>query len=320
MEDPFNTARFHKEAPPSVILMVDDNATNLDALKAVLDGQGYRLLVAKSGEAALRVAGLNPPAVVLLDINMPEMDGFEVCRHLKENPVTRDSMVVFLSARDDHEDKIAGLELGAIDYIEKPFNGEELLARVRGHEENYRRQQALRRQNNELKKTAVHSFRRLDPMVVASIIADGESERIEFKSTLRLNLHTEKNGKEIENASLKTIAAYLNSNGGMLFIGVRDDGSILGVGADGFPSDDRFLLHLKNLVRDYIGIQFARYLEISLHELDGQKVCAVQCLPSREPVFFRRDNQEYFYVRVGPSTQPLSPSQLMAYITSRKEV
>jgi CheY-like chemotaxis protein len=256
---------------------------------------------------------------VLLDINMPGMDGFEVCRQLKESPVTRDSMVVFLSSRDDCADKVAGLELGAIDYIAKPFNGEELLARVRGHEENYRRQQALRRQNQELKKSAARSFRRLDPVAVASMIADGESEHSEFKSTLRLNLHTEKNGKEIENASLKTIAAFLNSSGGTLLIGVCDDGSIHGIEADGFPNDDRFLLHLKNLVRDYIGIQFARYLDITIHELDGKKVCAVQCLPGKDPVFFRRDNQECFYVRVGPSTQALTPSQLMAYITSRKE-
>jgi putative two-component system response regulator len=318
-DDSYNTARFLKEVPASVILMVDDNATNLEALKAVLGGHGYRLLIAKSGEMALQAAEKNPPAVVLLDINMPQMDGFEVCRRLKGNPVTKDSMVVFLSARGEQEDKVAGLELGAIDYIEKPFNGDELLARVKGHEENYRRQLALRRQNQELKLSAAQSFRRLDPGSVTSIIADGESERVEFKSTLRLNLHAEKNGKEIENASLKTIAAYLNSNGGTLFIGVRDDGSIHGIESDGFSNDDRFLLHLKNLVRDYIGIQFARYIETTLHELEGKKVCVVQCLSSTEPVFFRRDNQEYFYVRVGPSTQALTPSQLMAYITSRKE-
>lgn len=70
-------------------------------------------------------------------------------------------------------------------------------------------------------------------------------------------------------------------------------------------------------MRDYIGIQFARYLEISVHELDGKPAAVVQCLPSKDPVFFRRDNQEHFFVRVGPSTQALTPSQLIAYIKTR---
>ena len=95
------------------------------------------------------------------------------------------------------------------------------------------------------------------------------------------------------------------------------DGTVHGLDSDGFGNDDRFLLHLKNLVRDYIGIQFARYMEISLHDLEGGQVALVQSLPSKDPVFFRRDKQEYFYVRVGPSTQALTPSQLISYIATR---
>lgn len=319
MEDPFNTTQFRKDAEPSVILLVDDNAANLQVLGQALAGQGYRLLVANSGESALKIACNEIPAVVLLDINMPGMDGFEVCKKLKANEETKDTMIVFLSARDGREDRIAGLEIGAIDYIEKPFDAEELLVRVKGHEENYCRQKTLQRQNRELKKVASHSFRRLDGEALSDLISSGESERVEFKSTLRHNLHTQKHDKAMENAVLKTLAAFLNSNGGALLIGVTDDGEIGGLEPDGFPNDDRFLLHLKNLVRDYIGIQFARNMEITVHERAGNKFAVVQCLPSKEPVFFRRDKQEYFYVRVGPSTQALTPSQLMAYITSRKE-
>ena len=319
MEESYNTARFRREEPPSVILLVDDNATNLQVLNNTLEGQGYRILVAKSGEMALKVAEKNPPAVVLLDINMPGMDGFEVCRQMKASEATKDTMVVFLSSRDGREDKIAGLEMGAIDYIEKPFDADELLVRVKGHEENYRQQKILRRQNQELKKAAVESFRRLNTASVEGLIATGEDERTEFKSTLRFNLHTKKNDKAMENAVLKTVAAFLNSNGGTLLIGVEDDGVIHGLTSDQFGNDDRFLLHLKNLVRDYIGIQFARYMEISLHELEGGQVAAVQCLPCRDPVFFRRDKQEHFFVRVGPSTQALTPSQLIAYINTRNQ-
>lgn len=95
MDESYNTEHFRKEEPPSVILLVDDNATNLQVLHNVLDDQGYRILVAKSGETALSVAAKNPPAVVLLDINMPGMDGFEVCRKLKAETATKDSTIAF---------------------------------------------------------------------------------------------------------------------------------------------------------------------------------------------------------------------------------
>ncbi len=117
----------------STILLVDDNPTNLQLLFSTLKGLGHKLLVAKSGEDALKVAQWAHPDLILLDIMMSGMDGFEACRKLKENPQTQDIAVIFLSALDDTGDKIKGLSMGAVDYIAKPFQAEEVIARVETH-------------------------------------------------------------------------------------------------------------------------------------------------------------------------------------------
>jgi PAS domain S-box-containing protein len=122
-----------RQSHQSTILLVDDNPTNLQLLFGTLKGLGHKLLVAKSGEDALRVAQWSHPDLVLLDILMYGMDGFETCERLKADPETRDIAVIFLSALDDTDDKIKGLSLGAVDYIAKPFQAEEVIARVEAH-------------------------------------------------------------------------------------------------------------------------------------------------------------------------------------------
>ena len=113
------------------ILLVDDNPTNLQVLVQTLSGQGYKLLVAKNGEDALAIARKAHPALILLDIMMPGLDGYEVCRLLKTDPETEAAAVIFLSALNDTENKVRGLDLGAVDYVSKPFQAEEVVARVR---------------------------------------------------------------------------------------------------------------------------------------------------------------------------------------------
>jgi DNA-binding response OmpR family regulator len=115
------------------ILLVDDNVTNLQVLHQTLDGRGYKLLIAKNGASALAIAEKAKPSLILLDIMMPEMDGYEVCRRLKGNPALSDIPVIYLSAMTDTEDKVKGFELGAVDYITKPFQPEEVIARVNTH-------------------------------------------------------------------------------------------------------------------------------------------------------------------------------------------
>ena len=137
-------------APPSTILVVDDSATNLQVLVRTLHGSGHRILAARDGVTALDIARRAKPDLILLDVMMPGMDGFEVCRILKSAPETRHTVVIFLSARGEVADKVSGLELGAIDYITKPIQGEEVLARVAAHLSRQHLEQALRQSRDRL--------------------------------------------------------------------------------------------------------------------------------------------------------------------------
>jgi DNA-binding NtrC family response regulator len=112
------------------VLLVDDDATNLDVLRHTLDGHGYHLFVTRSGENAIEVARKVHPLLILLDIVMPGIDGYETCRRLKQDPDTHDAAVIFLSSLDDTKDKVRGLEVGAVDFVSKPFQSEEVVARV----------------------------------------------------------------------------------------------------------------------------------------------------------------------------------------------
>jgi two-component system sensor histidine kinase/response regulator len=117
-------------AKPSFILIVDDTPKNLQVLGNILKAADYHFTPASSGKQALKIIEKRPPNVILLDIMMPDMDGFEVCTRLKASPATRDIPVIFLTAKMDIEDIVKGFELGAVDYITKPFRKEELLARI----------------------------------------------------------------------------------------------------------------------------------------------------------------------------------------------
>jgi putative two-component system response regulator len=134
------------------ILMVDDNPANLQVLQTILEGQGCRLLTARDGAGALSVATKEKPDVILLDIMMPDMDGFDVCRNLKADPATFEIPVILLSAPEMTEDKVRGLEMGAVDYISKPFQPEEVIARVTTHLTLRYLERQLRIANSELKE------------------------------------------------------------------------------------------------------------------------------------------------------------------------
>lgn len=115
------------------ILAVDDTPASLRLLTDILKAEGYEVRSAISGELALHAATLNPPELVLLDVRMPEMDGYEVCRRLKAQLATRDVPVIFVSAISETDEKVHGFEMGAVDFVTKPYQRDELLARVRTH-------------------------------------------------------------------------------------------------------------------------------------------------------------------------------------------
>ncbi len=135
------------------ILIVDDTPANLRLLSNMLKEQDYKVRSAPNGELALKSARAIPPDLILLDIKMPGMNGYEVCEQLKADPRTRDIPVIFISALDQTEDKVRALTFGGVDYITKPFQVEEVLARVETHLAVHSLQQRLAAANEELKES-----------------------------------------------------------------------------------------------------------------------------------------------------------------------
>lgn len=125
------------------ILIVDDVPKNLQVIGSHLSNEGYELVMATSGEAALKAVKEEPPDLILLDINMPGIDGYQVCKKLKASEEYKDIPIIFLTARADKEDLVQGFEAGAVDYVTKPFNKSELIARVKTHIELYKLKQEL---------------------------------------------------------------------------------------------------------------------------------------------------------------------------------
>ncbi|MBE9226064.1 response regulator [Phormidium sp. LEGE 05292] len=135
-----------------IILIVDDTPTNLEVLLDLLEADGFKVVVAEDGERAIGLAEYAPPDLILLDVLMPGIDGFETCRRLKINSITKEIPVIFLTAVTDNVDKVKGLHLGAVDYITKPLNHEEVLARVNTHFRLQNLTKRLTEQNERLEK------------------------------------------------------------------------------------------------------------------------------------------------------------------------
>jgi hypothetical protein len=153
-------------------------------------------------------------------------------------------------------------------------------------------------------------------------ISHGETATLEFKSSLRYNVRADKMDKDIENSVLKTVVAFCNTKGGELLIGVADDKSIVGVEHDGFPNEDKFQLHLRNLLMNRIVPSVAEFVEFSMVTIDGHSICHVTCKQSRrQEIWLQPDKNspELFYIRIGPSSTELQPRQAFAYIKEHFE-
>ena len=160
-------------------------------------------------------------------------------------------------------------------------------------------------------------FSQLKNSIWTRVIDNGESEQVEFKSTLRINLHTEMKDPRIETAVLKTIAGFLNTNGGKLVIGVSDDGTPVGIEADQFPNEDKMSLHLVNIVKERMSPLALTYMHSNFEDYDSKRVLVIRCQRSPPAVFVKDGSVERFYVRTGPSTTELRASQTQEYISKR---
>ena len=163
-----------------------------------------------------------------------------------------------------------------------------------------------------------------DKDALLALIREGESFDLEFKSTIRFNLKTGEKDKRMEKAVLKTLVAFLNSDGGTLLVGVEDDGNILGVDIEGFDSCDKMNLHIINLISSQIGdefLPFIRFREIDFGKKENgadKMVVRFDCRPTSTPAFFKEGKQEIYFVRSGPSSVELTGSDLIRYVDNRR--
>ena len=171
-----------EQTQKGVILVVDDTPENLGVLFDYLDQFGFTVLLVQNGDNALKQAERNHPDLILLDIMMPEMNGYEVCTRLKEMPETRDIPVIFITAMSEARNKTHGFEVGGVDYITKPFHAAEVKARVKTHLSLKSMREELNDQNIILEQKVEQKTLQLQEMLRATIQALGLAGEIRDRS------------------------------------------------------------------------------------------------------------------------------------------
>ena len=121
----------------------------------------------------------------------------------------------------------------------------------------------------------------------------------------------------METAIIKTLAGFMNTDGGMLLIGVSDDGKILGLGSDQFKNSDKALLHLTSIIKSRMGALFLKFIRFSIEEIEGKQILRIDCLPTNNPAYVTIGKEYHFYIRTGPSTTDLNLRQVSSYIHER---
>lgn len=294
------------------ILVVDDQEQNRDMLSRRLAKQGFETRQAESGQEALEVIAAEQIDLVLLDIRMPGMDGNEVLEKIRRQFSPTELPVIMVTAETDSDSEVRSIGLGADDYVTKPIDFKILLARL-NHKLAISKSVKERLQTI---KPPVESV--LNEASILALIARGESSKLEFKSTLRWNIHSGAIGKEIETAWLKTIVAFLNSEGGVLLVGIKDDGSIHGLSDDKFKTDDKLMLYVTSCLKENIGSEYIGSIFYDLVSVGDQQVLYFKCSAVSEPVFLKQGNTEEFYARFGPSSGKLNTKEVIAYLKNRK--
>jgi hypothetical protein len=157
-----------------------------------------------------------------------------------------------------------------------------------------------------------------------ALIAGGENQNVEFKSSLQWDYRQQKRNKDLHEPVLKNLAAYMNTTGGAVLIGVDDEGQILGLEPDyntmGKKNSDGFENIFNMSFNKMIGAEYRHYVDVSFHTLEEKEICVVRVLPSHDPVFLTYKGEEMFYIRTGNSSQPLSISKAAHYIQMRFSV
>jgi two-component system sensor histidine kinase/response regulator len=246
-----------ESSKPPYILLVDDNPKNLQILSAFLREKNYRTAIAKSGEIALEAIKIDCPDLILLDIMMPQMDGYEVCQRIKTDPISQHIPVIFVTALTDTFQKIKGFEVGAVDYITKPFQKEEVLARIENQLTIGRQQIELSALNEQLLSInqELHKSNNTKDRLLAIIGHDMRGPLSNIQSLLRLMLEDALSADEREDLikeTLKSVRFTHDLLENLLFWAKTQKGDI-----DSFPETinldamvEETLFLLENAIKD----------------------------------------------------------------------
>lgn len=165
------------------------------------------------------------------------------------------------------------------------------------------------------------SVKNLSTSDIITVIEKGENAKVEFKSSLRYDYRQIKTNKNLEDVILKSIAGFLNSDGGVLLIGVNDDGEILGIANDFWSlktkTKDGFEQRLMLIISNAFGKDICTKIHVSFHEIENKDVCSLLIERSKRPIYFRDNNQTIFFLRTGNVTNPLSTSETVEYLESK---
>ncbi len=258
----------------SEIYIVDDNPANLKLLENMLLQRGHQVRSFPLGRLALAAAKKRPPCLILLDVNMPEMNGYQVCEHLKSVPELASIPVIFLSALDETEDKLTAFQSGGVDYISKPFHFEEVHARVETHLKLHMLQQALQWQNEKLEDTV--AARTLELSLANERLTILDRSKNEFLNLVSHEFRTPLNGllgvselilgrmpRSEQNDKLKSV--YENSR--LRILSILNDAMLLteiDVNAERFKSASVSLIAALSRALDKTA-EFAKSRRVSLH-------------------------------------------------------
>jgi signal transduction histidine kinase len=277
--------------PSSRILIVEDTPANIQVLTATLRERGYQISVATNGHQALEVVARVHPDLILLDVVMPEMDGFETCRRLKGSEQWRQIPIIFLTAKTDAADIVKGFDLGAVDYVGKPFNAHELLARVNTHLTIDR----LRRENERLLLEAQRSFEDLRAAQARLLLSETTASQGRLAAVLSHELNSPI--AALRSAVESLLQLYKKKGGG-------DEGKLAGIFEDlarsalessqrlkeliarmqRFTNLDRAeeqAVDLNELLRDTVGVLQSELNQTAEINLDLQPLPVLRCRPQQ---------------------------------------
>ncbi len=274
------------------ILLIDDEKIFRDELKHMLQNTKFDLETANDSTNGLIKITENAFDLVLLDIKMPDLNhiqtdhaGLDLIKPIKK--INPNIPIIMITVLNETEIAVEAMKLGATDYLDK---------------DKLTKQKLIDTINQSLNSSIIE------------LISKGESEDLEFKSSLRWDIIKNKRNDNLKFSVLKTIVAFMNTNGGTLLVGVEDNGNIIGIEHDNFPNEDKYMLYFNNSVKNHIGTTSTKYLKIKTINENSKKILSVECRKSDNPVFLRHNNEEDFYIRLGNSSRKLSMSEMLKYI------